>query len=136
MSKPAILTVDDDLQVLAAIERDLRDHYQPTYRIVKAVSGEDALGAARTLKKRAVPLALVIADQRMPGMTGTELLAEIVKLHPQVRKVLLTAYADTDAAIASINIVKLDHYLMKPWHPPVERLYPVLDELLNDWQND
>ena len=134
MSKPVILTVDDDPQVLAAIERDLRDHYQRTYRIVKAVSGEDALEAARTLKKRAAPLALVIADQRMPGMTGTELLAEIVKLHPQARKVLLTAYADTDAAIASINVVRLDHYLMKPWHPPAERLYPVLDDLLNDWQ--
>ena len=135
MSKPVILTVDDDPPVLAAIERDLREHYQRTYRIVKAVSGEDALEAARTLKKRAAPLALVIADQRMPGITGTELLAEVVKLHPQARKVLLTAYADTDAAIASINVVGLDHYLMKPWHPPAERLYPVLDDLLNDWQN-
>jgi thioredoxin reductase (NADPH) len=135
MSKPVILTVDDDLPVLAAIERDLREHYQRNYRIVKATSGEDALEAARTIKKRAVPLALVVADQRMPGMTGTELLAEIDKLHPQTRKVLLTAYADTDAAIASINVVGLDHYLMKPWHPPAERLYPVLDDLLNDWQS-
>jgi thioredoxin reductase (NADPH) len=135
MAKPVILTVDDDLEVLAAIERDLRHHYQRNYRIVKAVSGEDALEAARMLKKRAAPLALILADQRMPGMTGTELLAEVVKLHPDARKVLLTAYADTEAAIASINVVGLDHYLIKPWHPPEQKLYPVLDDLLHQWSD-
>ena len=136
MAKPAILTVDDDAEVLSAIERDLRHHYQREYRILKATSGEDALDAARLLKKRAAPLALVVADQRMPGLTGTDLLAEVVKLHPQARKVLLTAYADTDAAIASINLVGLDHYLMKPWDPPEERLYPVLDDLLAAWKTE
>jgi thioredoxin reductase (NADPH) len=133
VTKPVILTVDDDPEVLRAIERDLRQHYRNDYRILKAGSGPDALEAAQQLKQRGTPIALFLIDQRMPGMTGVELLREVRKLHPDARKVLLTAYADTEAAIASINDVGLDHYLMKPWAPPAERLYPVLDELLSDW---
>ena len=133
MLKPAILTVDDDAEVLAAIERDLRQRYRADYRILKAGSGGDALEATRQLKQRGSPLALFLVDQRMPGMTGIELLAELRKLYPDARKVLLTAYADTEAAIASINVVGLDHYLMKPWDPPEQRLYPVLDDLLSEW---
>jgi len=136
MAKPVILTVDDDAEVLAAIDRDLRHQYGQRFLIVNAISGEEALEAARALKSRGTPLALVLADQRMPGMTGTELLGEIARLHPGARKVLLTAYADTEAAIASINVVGLNHYLMKPWHPPEERLYPVLDDLLDVWKKE
>jgi len=133
LSKPVILSVDDDPEVLSAVERDLRQHYRGEYRIVSAGSPSEALEAARQLKQRGTPIALFLVDQRMPGMTGTELLREVKKLHPDARKVLLTAYADTDAAIVSINEVALDHYLMKPWDPPQERLYPVLDDLLAEW---
>ena len=133
MSKPVILAIDDDPEVLAAIGRDLRSQYGETYRIMRAASGAEALDAARELKTRGAPVALFLADQRMPGMTGTEFLAQARALHPDARRVLLTAYADTDAAIESINTVGLDHYLMKPWHPPDERLYPVLDDLLDEW---
>ncbi len=132
-TKPVILSVDDEPQVLNAIERDLRRHFKGEYRIVKAGSGLEALDAARELARQDAPIALFLADQRMPHMTGTEFLAEARKLHPHARKVLLTAYADTDAAIASINQVGLDHYLMKPWDPPEQNLYPVLDDLLTDW---
>jgi thioredoxin reductase (NADPH) len=132
--KPVILTVDDDLEVLAAVERDLRQHYRSDYRILKAVSGREALEAARQLKQRGAPIALFLADERMPEMTGTEFLREALKLYPESRRVLLTAYADTQAAISGINDVGLDHYLLKPWDPPVERLYPVLDDLLSDWR--
>ncbi|HJW14752.1 MAG TPA: FAD-dependent oxidoreductase [Thermoanaerobaculia bacterium] len=134
MVKPVILTVDDDLEVLAAVERDLRQHYRSDYRILKAVSGREALEAARQLKQRGAPIALFLADERMPEMTGTEFLREALKLYPESRRVLLTAYADTQAAISGINDVGLDHYLLKPWDPPVERLYPVLDDLLSDWR--
>jgi thioredoxin reductase (NADPH) len=133
MSKPVIMTVDDDREVLGAIGRDLRQHYLNDYRILKAESGRTALEAARELKQRDVPIALFLVDQRMPEMTGTELLREIGKLFPDARKVLLTAYADTQVAIDSINQIGLDHYLMKPWDPPDQRLYPVLDDLLSDW---
>ena len=133
MTKPVILTVDDDPEVLAAIERDLRQHYRSDYRIIKAGSGESGLEAVRELKQRGTPIALFLIDQRMPGMTGVEFLFEARKLYPDARKVLLTAYADTEAAIASINAIGLDHYLMKPWVPPADRLYPVLDELLSEW---
>ncbi len=133
MTKPVILTVDDDAEVLAAIERDLRQQYKNDYRIIKAGSGQDALEAARELKQRGTAVALFLVDQRMPAMTGVEFLREARKLHPDARKVLLTAYADTTAAIESINEVGLDHYLMKPWSPPAERLYPVIDELLSEW---
>jgi thioredoxin reductase (NADPH) len=134
MAKPVIFTVDDEPQVLNAIERDLRQHYRKDYRIVKAASGIEALATVRELKRRNAPLALFLADQRMPMMSGIELLDEARKLYPEARKVLLTAYADTEAAIESINAVGLDYYLMKPWDPPEQTLYPVLDDLLSDWE--
>jgi thioredoxin reductase (NADPH) len=126
--------VDDDPVVLAAIDRDLRKKYHADYRIMRAGSGAEALDAARELAKRNAAVALFLVDQRMPGMSGTELLREALPLHPTARRVLLTAYADTDAAIAGINDVGLDHYLMKPWDPPEEQLYPVLDDLLGEWK--
>lgn len=133
MAKPIIMTVDDELHVLNAIARDLLAHYRRDYRIVKAGSGDEALEAVQEFKRRNDPVALFLVDQRMPAMSGVEFLEEAIKLYPDAKKVLLTAYADTDAAIASINAVGLDYYLMKPWDPPGERLYPVLDELLGDW---
>jgi thioredoxin reductase (NADPH) len=132
-AKPVILSVDDDAQVLNAIERDLRQRYQSTYRVLKAVSGAEALDTARQLKQRGTPIALFLVDERMPGMTGTELLHDVRDLYPESRKVLLTAYADSEAAIRGINEVGLDHYLMKPWDPPEQHMYPVLDDLLADW---
>ena len=131
MTKPVILTVDDEPQVLNAVERDLRQHYRGEYRIVKAGSGPQALEAVEGLKQRNDPLALFLADQRMPGMTGTEFLTEAMQLYPEARKVLLTAYTDTEAAIDSINTIGLDHYLMKPYEP--QDLYQVLDDLLGAW---
>jgi thioredoxin reductase (NADPH) len=136
MPKPVILTLDDDPQVLNAVERDLRKHYRSEYRVIKSNSGAEALGTVRQLKQRDEPLALFLVDQRMPGMTGTEFLEQAMVFYPVARKVLLTAYADTQAAIASINTVGLDYYLMKPWDPPEQNLYPVLDELLSDWWQD
>ncbi len=133
MAKPVILAVDDDPEVLGAVERDLRQHYRSDYRILKSGSGGEALEAARQLKQRGTPIALFLVDERMPGMTGTQFLCEAIKLYPESRRVLLTAYADTQAAISGINDVGLDHYLLKPWDPPAERLYPVLDDLLSDW---
>ncbi len=133
MTKPIILSVDDDPEVLGAIERDLRQRYRTDYRIVKANSAREALTATQQLKQRGTPVALFLADQRMPEMSGTEFLAEARKLFPDAKKVLLTAYADTEAAIASINSVGLDHYLMKPWDPPDQQFYPVLDDLLATW---
>jgi thioredoxin reductase (NADPH) len=134
MPKPVILTLDDEPQVLNAIERDLRQHYQRDYRILKAASGEEALVAVQQLKQRGDALALFLVDQRMPQMAGTEFLAQALTFYPQARRVLLTAYADTEAAIASINSLGLDYYLLKPWHPPNQNLYPILDDLLSDWQ--
>jgi len=131
--KPVILSVDDDALVLGAIERDLRQRYRGEYRILRAGSGAEALDAARQLSQRGTAIALFLVDERMPGMTGTELLREVRALHPLSRKVLLTAYADSEAAIRGINDVGLDHYLMKPWDPPEQHLYPVLDDLLADW---
>jgi len=133
MDKPVILCVDDDPEVLSAVDRDMRRHYKSTYRIMKAGSGPEALDAARRLKQRNTPVSLFLVDQRMPGMTGTELLTQLVKLYPDTRKALLTAYADTEAAIVSINTIGLDQYLMKPWDPPEQKLYPVLDDLLAEW---
>lgn len=133
MTKPVILTVDDDPEVLHAIDRDLRRHYRGDYRIVRASSGAEALDAVRQLSARGTPIALFLVDQRMPAMSGTDFLREAAKLCPDARKVLLTAYADTEAAIVSINEVGLDHYLLKPWDPPDQRLYPVLDALLSEW---
>ena len=134
MAKPVLLTVDDDPEVLSAVERDLRERYRDDYLVLKARSGEEALAAAEEVQRRGWTIALFLVDQRMPGMTGTALLAKLRLLFPDAKKVLLTAYADTAAAIASINEIGLDHYLLKPWHPPEERLYPVLDDLLAAWQ--
>jgi thioredoxin reductase (NADPH) len=133
MAKPIIITVDDESQVLNAIVRDLRQYFGSEYRVVKASSGAEALDTLRQLKLRNSPVALLLADQRMPEMTGTEYLSKAVDFYPEARKVLLTAYADTEAAITSINEIGLDHYLMKPWDPPDQNLYPVLDDLLSDW---
>src|SRR5690606_35907995 len=119
------LCVDDDVQVRGAIERDLRTHYRHVYRVMAAASAEEALDTTRELKRRGNEIALFIVDQRMPDMSGTQLLGELRKLYPDARKVLLTAYADTDAAIAAINEVGVHHYLLKPWDPPEQRLYPV-----------
>jgi len=133
MPTPVIMILDDEPQVLNAGERDLRKHFRSEYRIVKSTNGQDALDALTKLKQRNTPVALYLVDQRMPKMSGTDFLDEASKLYPQARKVLLTAYADTQAAISSINDIGLDYYLMKPWDPPEENLYPVLDDLLSDW---
>jgi thioredoxin reductase (NADPH) len=132
-AKPAILTIDDDAPVLRAVERDLRARYGADYRILSSGSGPEALELVRELTRRGDPVALFVADQRMPVMTGIELLREALPLQPEAKTVLLTAYADTDVAIRAINDIRLDHYLLKPWDPPGERLYPVLDDLLADW---
>jgi thioredoxin reductase (NADPH) len=134
MSKPIILTVDDEEQVRNAVERDLRRHFRKEYRIIKASSGAEALETAHRLKQRNDAIALFLVDQRMPEMSGTEFLSEARGIFPQARKVLLTAYADTEAAISAINTVGLDHYLMKPWTPAEENLYPILDDLIADWE--
>jgi thioredoxin reductase (NADPH) len=133
VAKPVILTVDDEPAVLNAIERDLRHHYSSAYRVLKASSGQQALEATRQLKERGAPVALFLVDERMPGMSGTGFLMEAIKLYPDSRRVLLTAYADTQTAITGINSVGLDYYLLKPWDPPEQRLYPALDDLLLDW---
>jgi thioredoxin reductase (NADPH) len=132
-ARPVLLTVDDDPSVSRAIARDLRRHYGDRYRVVRAESGADALAALRELTARGESTALLLADHRMPGMTGVEFLEQAMDLVPAAKRVLLTAYADTDAAIRAINDVDLDHYLLKPWDPPEELLYPVLDELLDSW---
>lgn len=134
MAKPVLLTVDDDREVLRAIERDLRRRYAQEYRVLRAESGQEAMEIVRELKVRNSAIALFLIDQRMPGLSGVEFLAEVITLFPDAKRVLLTAYADTDAAIAAINDAGVDHYLLKPWDPPEENLYPVLDELLEDWQ--
>ncbi|MFN8581097.1 MAG: FAD-dependent oxidoreductase [Gemmatimonadaceae bacterium] len=133
MNKPVLLAVDDDPDVLAAIERDLRQHFQATYRTIRASSGQQALDTVRQLKQRGSEIALFLVDERMPEMSGTQFLAEAITLYPNARKVLLTAYADTETAITAINRIGLDYYLLKPWEPPSQRLYPILDDLLADW---
>ncbi|MGB5895631.1 MAG: FAD-dependent oxidoreductase [Ignavibacteriaceae bacterium] len=133
MPKPVIMTIDDELQVRNAVERDLRVKYGKEYRIIKTASGAEALETTKQLKQRNDQVALFLADQRMPVMDGTEFLLEAMKIYPNAAKVLLTAYTDTKAAIDSINNVGLDYYLMKPWDPPEQNLYPVLDDLLSDW---
>jgi thioredoxin reductase (NADPH) len=134
MSRPALLAVDDDGPVLAAVERDLRARYAEQYQIYTAASGEQALDLLRRLRLREDPVALLLVDQRMPGMSGVELLTAARRLFPDAGRVLLTAYADTDAAIKAINDADVQHYLLKPWDPPEERLYPVLDDLLQTWR--
>ena len=134
MPKPVIFTIDDDLSVLNSVERDLRARYGQDYRILPIDSGKAALDYLKKLQQRNETVALFLVDQRMPEMSGVEFLEEAIRAYPQAKRVLLTAYADTQAAIDSINEVGLDYYLMKPWHPPEERLYPILDELLEDWK--
>jgi thioredoxin reductase (NADPH) len=128
-----MLAVDDDPDVLRAVERDLRQRYSDRYRVMSADSGPSALNILARLSQRAERVALLLADHRMPHMTGIEFLTAAIRDFPDVRRVLLTAYADTDAAIGAINVVKLDHYLLKPWDPPDRNLYPVLDDLLDQW---
>src|SRR3954452_8065136 len=132
--KPAILTVDDDPSVSRAVARDLRRHYGERYRIVRAESGPDALATLKELKLRGETVAVLVADYRMPQLSGIEFLEKAMDLFPLAKRVLLTAYADTHAAIDAINVVDLDHYLLKPWDPPEEKLYPVIDGLLEEWR--
>src|SRR5437773_4242018 len=136
MSKPVIWTVDDDPDVLRAVERDLRRHYGDRYKVISADSGVSALEATKQLKLRNEPVALFLVDQRMPRMSGVEFLEKAIEFYPDAKRALLTAYADTDAAIRAINTVHIDHYLMKPWDPPEERLYGVVDDMLDDWQSN
>jgi len=134
VAKPVIMTIDDDADVLRAIERDLRRKYSKEYRVLAAESGNSAMDTLRELHRRNDPVALLLADQRMPQMDGVGFLQQALTLYPDVKRALLTAYADTDAAIKAINAVRIDYYLMKPWDPPETQLYPVLDDLLDDWQ--
>ena len=132
--RPAIVTVDDDPSVSRAVARDLRRQYGEAHRIVRGESGEQTLEVLRELKLRGEQVAVILADYRMPQMNGIEFLEQAMDVFPHARRVLLTAYADTDAAISAINLVDVDHYLLKPWDPPEERLYPVVDELLDTWR--
>ncbi len=136
MPKPVIMSVDDDPQVLSAVSRDLRRQYGENFRIVRADSGETALSALQDLKDRGDPVALFLVDQRMPRMNGVAFLEEAMTLYPDAKRVMLTAYADTGAAIAAINQSRIHYYLLKPWDPPETQLYPVLDDLLDDWTAD
>lgn len=136
MAKPIILTVDDDTEVLQAIARDVRHGYGDRFRVIRADSGPRALDVLRQVKLADDAVALMLVDQRMPELTGVDLLAKARPLFPNAKRVLLTAYADTDAAISAINEIQLDYYLVKPWDPPEQRLYPVLDDLLDDWVAD
>jgi thioredoxin reductase (NADPH) len=133
-TKPSILAVDDEPEVLAAVVRDLRARYGAEYRLLSAGNGDQAIETIKELALRGDPLALILADQRMPRVTGLDVLRVSVDLFPGTRRALLTAYADTDVAINAINDIGLDQYIMKPWDPPTERLFPILDELLEDWQ--
>jgi thioredoxin reductase (NADPH) len=134
MAKPVLFAIDDDPEVLRAVERDLRHEYGEHYRVMRASSGPSALEALEQLKVRGTPLALFLVDQRMPHMTGVEFLEKAIPLFPTAKRALLTAYADTDAAIRAINTARIDYYLLKPWDPPEQRLYPVINDLLTDWQ--
>ena len=136
MAAPAILTVDDEPEVLRAVERDLRRRYGKDYRILGTDSGSGAVDLLKQLKTRGDSLALTLADQRMPHMSGLDVLGQCMQFFPQAKRALLTAYADTNAAIAAINTARVHYYLLKPWDPPEEKLYPVLDDLLEDWQAD
>jgi thioredoxin reductase (NADPH) len=134
MARPILLAVDDDASVLEAVVQDLRREYGSTYRVMRATGGQAALDTLAQLKTRQEPVALLLSDERMPGMTGVDFLERARELYPEARRVLLTAYADTDAAIQAINSARIHYYLTKPWDPPEEKLYPVLDDLLEDWQ--
>src|SRR3712207_3580843 len=134
MARPVLMTVDDDPGVSRAVARDLRRQYGEEFRVVRAESGRDALDALRELHLRGEPVAAILADYRMPEMNGVEFLEQAMDVFPQARRALLTAYADTDAAIQAINVVDVDHYLLKPWEPPEEKLYPVVDALIETWR--
>ncbi|HAA10891.1 MAG TPA: fused response regulator/thioredoxin-disulfide reductase, partial [Cytophagales bacterium] len=134
MKNPVILATDDDPQVLRAIERDLRKKYRKQYRVLSVDSPGEAISVVEQLRQKGENLAMMVSDQRMPGMLGVEFLEKAKQWYPEAKKVLLTAYSDTDAAIKAINDVQLDYYLMKPWDPPEEKMYPVLDGLLEDWK--
>lgn len=134
MNRPVLLVVDDDPQVRAAVRRDLRSRYREHYTVISVESGAEALATARQLKTDGDSLAIVMSDQRMPGMQGSEVLARMRDVYPLARRVLLTAYSDIEAAVKAINEAHLDHYLSKPWNPPEERLFPVIDDLLDAWQ--
>jgi thioredoxin reductase (NADPH) len=136
MAVPAILSVDDEPEVLRAVERDLRRKYGKDYRVLGADSGRAAVDLLHQFKTRGESVALLLCDQRMPSMSGLEVLGQSMQIFPQAKRALLTAYADTNAAIAAINTAKVHYYLLKPWDPPEEKLYPVLDDLLEDWQAD
>src|SRR5204863_4415862 len=135
MGRPAMLTVDDDPAVSRAVARDLRRRYGEDYRVLRAASAAEALDALRELKLRGDAVAVLLADYRMPQMNGIEFLEQAMDLFPRARRALLTAYADTDAAIQAINLVDVDHYLLKPWDPPEEKLYPVVDALIEMWRS-
>src|SRR5919202_1096165 len=132
--RPVLMTVDDDVSVPRAVARDLRRRYGETYRIVRAEDPHQALDVLREVKLRGDPVAAILADYRMPGLNGIEFLEQAMDLFPRARRALLTAYADTDAAIAAINVGDVDHYLLKPWDPPEEKLYPVVDAMLETWR--
>ena len=134
MARPILLAVDDDVNVLEAVVQDLRRQYGSTYRVMRAASGQAALDTLAQVKTRQEPVALLLSDQRMPGMTGVEFLERAMAIYPEARRVLLTAYADTEVAIRAINTARINYYLTKPWDPPEEKLYPVLSDLLEDWQ--
>ncbi|HEY0238018.1 MAG TPA: FAD-dependent oxidoreductase [Friedmanniella sp.] len=135
-AKPVILTVDDDPSVSRAVARDLRRRYAEEYRVVRAENGADALAVIKEVVLRGEQVAVLLADYRMPQMNGVEFLESAMDLVPQARRALLTAYADTNAAIAAINVVDVDHYLLKPWEPPEEKFYPVVDDMLASWKRD
>ena len=134
MARPILLAVDDDVSVLEAVVQDLRRKYGSDYRVMRAGSGQAALDMLAQLKSRPDPVALLLSDQRMPGMSGVEFLWRGSEMYPEAKRVLLTAYADTEAAIQAINTARIHYYLNKPWDPPDERLYPVLNDLLDDWK--
>src|ERR1700748_2991442 len=133
--RPALLVVDDEPGVLGAVSRDLRRGFGERYRIVRAGSGEEALETLRELVRRGEQVALLVADQRMPGLSGTDYLVRAREIVPNAKRVLLTAYADTEAAIQAINEVSLDYYLLKPWDPPEEQLFPVVSDLVSAWES-
>src|SRR5919197_4640959 len=133
--RPLLRTVDDDPSLSRGVARDLRRRYGRDHQVVRAASGAEALDALREIKLRGGRVAVMLADYRMPEMSGIEFLEAAMDLFPRARRALLTAYADTDAAIAAINLVDVDHYLLKPWEPPEEKLYPIIDAMIETWRS-
>ncbi len=134
MKKPILFIVDDDVQVLRSISRDLRNVYSKEYRILSTTSAQEALDSMKDLKNRNETIAMFLSDQRMPDMLGVDFLQKARTFYPTAKRILLTAYSDTEAAIRAINEVQLDYYLLKPWDPPEERLYPILNDQLEEWE--